>query len=136
MSDNIYRKKSIPVRIERFTPEMADKVFSSDGTKLYYIQTHEGMRLIDESMYVAEKPNNYRHPMSPEVFREDYYHCPNGQTAASQMSSRIRRTADQLTAISDEIKDSGIDRDVLVELLRMKADLLREVAAVGENSEK
>lgn len=71
MSD-LFIKKRLPVHIVKFEPHMADEVRGTEESPIYYIRTREGMRIIDESMYIATKSDSYRHPMAPEVFNNNY----------------------------------------------------------------
>lgn len=73
MSD-LYIKKRKPVFIKKFTPDMADLTKADEDSQfsIHYIRTHEGLRMIDTTMYVAIKSPKYRHPMAPEVFNDKY----------------------------------------------------------------
>lgn len=73
---NMYLRILKPVRIVPFTPDMADHVDNDGNVPIYYIQTREGRRMIDPSMYVADKGNGYTHPMAAEVFENDYRPYP------------------------------------------------------------
>lgn len=74
---SLYIKITEPVKIVPFTPDMADDVRGSAEHPIYYIQTREGLRMIDETMFVAiKKGGKYVHPMMSNVFQKDYRELP------------------------------------------------------------
>lgn len=79
-----FKKIWKPVHIVKFEKEMADVVKGDKECPIYYIRTREGLRMIDETMYIATKSDSYRHPMSKEVFEREYeYLCEDDELVTS-----------------------------------------------------
>lgn len=72
--DQLFVRRPRAVHIQPFTTDMADEVVQDANGHpfIFYIKTREGRRLINPSMMIATKSDEYRHPMDRDVFSRDY----------------------------------------------------------------
>ena len=129
MTEKMYRKRTPGVRIYPFEPDMACKTLPGEKKPIYYIRTREGLRLIDESMYVADKGNGYTHPMAPNVFENNYVQVDDS------ICSDIRQEINKL----EDIIDAGFVEDVddfhkCLDTLHTKLGILEKLIGVANGS--
>lgn len=94
--DNLFVRRPRAIRVTPFTPDRADKIDTQGERPLYFIKTREGLRYITTNMLIAEKSQDYRHPMDADVFQREYVNILAYDNAfAAELKHRI---AEQLTA--------------------------------------